>query len=186
MKIIKLNTSDQELIEAALKNKRSAQKKIFDRYAPKMLAVCRRYISDSYLAEEVMLQSFMKVFTNLENFEHKGSFEGWIRRITVNNCISYLRKKEKLVYTDSFVDLEVEEEETFEEFEMEYLQKIIDELPEGYKTVFMLYAMEDYKHKEISEMLGISESTSKSQLFKARKTLKSKLQTLKTKSYETR
>ncbi|MNT62493.1 ECF RNA polymerase sigma factor SigE [compost metagenome] len=121
----------------------------------------------------------MKVFTNLKNFEHKGSFEGWIRRIMVNECISYLRvqKKVKFAVDEFFV------EESFNEidsqFTVEQIQYLIDALPDGYKMVFNLYAIEGYKHNEIAKMLGINEGTSKSQLSHARKMLQTQITILK-------
>ena len=154
-------------------NKRS-QHQLFELFAPKMLSVCRQYIKNNDIAEEVMLSGFLKVFTHLNSFKYEGSFEGWIRRIMINEAISQLRKDKKMLFTD---EKEIENSKDFvtyleTELEVEEIQKIIDGLPEGYKTVFMLYAVEGYKHSEISELLQISESTSKSQLFKARKVLR--------------
>ncbi len=123
----------------------------------------------------------MKVFANLKHFEHKGSFEGWIRRIMVNECISYLRAQKKV----SFLEDEYYREDAFNNIEsnlnVEDLQALIDALPDGYKMIFNLYAIEGYKHQEIAAMLGISESTSKSQLHHARKMLQE--QVLKQKNY---
>lgn len=123
----------------------------------------------------------MKVFANLKHFEHKGSFEGWIRRIMVNECISYLRAQKKV----SFLEDEYYREDAFNNIEsnlnVEDLQALIDALPDGYKMIFNLYAIEGYKHQEIATMLGISESTSKSQLHHARKMLQEQI--LKQKNY---
>ncbi len=136
-----------------------------------MLGVCRQYIKDVHLAEDVMITAFMKVFSNLKNFEHKGSFEGWIRRIMVNECISCLRVQKKVSYLED----EYYTEDTFNNIEsglsVDDIQNLIDGLPNGYKMVFNLYAIEGYKHQEIATMLGISEGTSKSQLSHARKML---------------
>ncbi|MCF6308007.1 MAG: sigma-70 family RNA polymerase sigma factor, partial [Flavobacteriaceae bacterium] len=142
-------------------------------FAPKMLSVCRQYLKNNALAEEVMLSGFLKVFTHLNSFKFEGSFEGWIRRIMVNESISQLRKEKKFQFKEeelleNTLDL-VAYIET--EIEVNEIQKLIDQLPNGYKTVFVLYVVEGYKHSEISEMLEIVESTSKSQLFKARKML---------------
>ena len=98
MKIIHLHHEETELIKLAVENNRQAQQQIYSRFSSKMLSVCRQYIKDIQLAEDVMITAFMKVFTNLNKFEHKGSFEGWIRRIMVNECISYLRVQKKLIY----------------------------------------------------------------------------------------
>jgi RNA polymerase sigma-70 factor (ECF subfamily) len=126
-----------------------------------------------------MITAFMKVFTNLKNFKHEGSFEGWIRRIMINECISYIRVQKKVKF--------IEDENYFEEsfnniesqFSVEDIQFLIDNLPDGYKMVFNLYAIEGYKHQEIAEMLGINEGTSKSQLSHARKMLQNNIGKLK-------
>ncbi len=163
------------MIKKAIANNRDAQRTIYDKYAPKMLSVCRQYIRDVHFAEDVMVCSFVKVFKNLSAFEHRGSFEGWIRRIMVRESISYLRKQQFVVFDDEVVDKK--ERVVFEEsmIDGEYVQELIDSLPEGYKVVFVLYAVEGYKHQEIAKMLKISEGTSKSQLFKARKMLQENL-----------
>lgn len=171
MKIISLHNSQATLIKKASKQNREAQKQLFELYAPKMLGVCRQYVKDLHHAEELMLSGFLKVFTNLKMYKNEGSFEGWIRRIMVNTCISYLRKRNVIQFTDEeyvFSDLAIE---NMENTSVEDIQNLIDKLPEGYKMVFNLYAIEGYKHSEIAEKLNISESTSKSQLFKARKWL---------------
>ncbi|MFY7670923.1 RNA polymerase sigma factor [Tenacibaculum sp. MEBiC06402] len=171
MKIISLHNSQASLIKKASNKNREAQKQLFDLYSPKMLGVCRQYVKDLHHAEELMLSGFLKVFTNLKMYSGEGSFEGWIRRIMVNTCISYLRKRNVIQFTDEeyvFSDLAIE---NLENTSVEDIQSLIDKLPEGYKMVFNLYAIEGYKHSEIAVKLNISESTSKSQLFKARKWL---------------
>lgn len=129
------------------------------------------------MAEEVMLIGFMKVFTHLDSFSGQGSFEGWIRRIMVNESITQLRKDKKLGFTaETEIENSIDHVAYIEtELEVAEIQKLIDAMPDGYKTVFVLYAVEGYKHSEIAELLNISESTSKSQLFKARKLLQSKM-----------
>ena len=118
-----------------------------------------------------MLQGFLKVFTNLQKFKNEGSFEGWIRRIMVNTCLSYLRKKNLVDLSDEEYIFNDAATESLENTSLEDIQKMIDKLPNGYKMVFNLFAIEGYKHSEIAAQLDISESTSKSQLFKARKLL---------------
>lgn len=144
-----------------------------------MLSVCRQYIKDIQLAEDVMITAFMKVFTNLKNFEHKGSFEGWIRRIMVNECISYLRVQKKVKFAEEEFFTEESFNEIDSQFTVEQIQFLIDGLPDGYKMVFNLYAIEGYKHNEIAKMLGINEGTSKSQLSHARKMLQTQITILK-------
>ena len=179
MKVINLHQDENELIQLAVENNRQAQQKIYAKFSPKMLSVCRQYIKDLHQAEDVMITAFMKVFTNLKNFEHKGSFEGWIRRTMVNECISFIRVQKQV----QFIEDENYYEERFNniesQFSVEDLQFLIDNLPEGYKVVFNLYAIEGYKHQEISQMLGISEGTSKSQLSHARKVLQGNISKLK-------
>ena len=171
MKVIHLHQEEQNLIGLAAQNNRHAQQQIYTRFSPKMLSVCRQYIKDIHQAEDVMITAFMKVFVNLKNFESKGSFEGWIRRIMVNESISFIRAQKKV----SFLEDEYYKEDGFNNIEsnlsVEDIQSLIDRLPEGYKMIFNLYAIEGYKHKEIAEMLGINEGTSKSQLSHARKML---------------
>ena len=171
MKIIKLHNQEKSLIKKAISKNREAQKQLFEQYSPKMLGVCRQYVKDLHHAEDLLLQGFLKVFNNLHKFKHEGSFEGWIRRIMVNTCISYLRKKNRIDLSDEDYVFNDSATESLESTTVEDIQKLIDQLPEGYKMVFNLFAIEGYKHSEIAQQLNISESTSKSQLFKARKML---------------
>lgn len=177
VKVISFYSNEKQLIKRAAKGNQLAQKTIYERFSPKMLSVCRQYIKDVHYAEDVMIHSFVKVFNNLNAFEHRGSFEGWIRRIMIRESITHLRKKQFVVYDDEMVENGSQLNDTvFETFNAEHIQQLIDDLPEGYKMVFVLYAVEGYKHQEIAEMLNISEGTSKSQLSKARKLLQHKLQ----------
>ena len=183
MKIIKLN-NEKSLIKKAIANQRDAQQQLFAKYSPKMLGVCRQYVKDMHHAEDLLLQGFLKVFTNLDKFKFEGSFEGWIRRIMVNTCITYLRKKNVIDVTDEDYVFNDAATESIENTSVEDIQKLIDQLPEGYKMVFNLYAIEGYKHSEIAKQLGISESTSKSQLFKARKLLQQNYKKMNTAVHE--
>jgi len=175
LKVINLHQEEIDIIRLAADNNRHAQQKIYAKHAPKMLGICRQYIKDLHLAEDVMITAFMKVFTNLKNFENKGSFEGWIRRIMVNECISYIRVQKKV----SFLEDEFYVEDTFNNvdshFNVDDIQSLIDSLPDGYKMVFNLFAIEGFKHQEIAKMLGINEGTSKSQLSHARKMLQEQI-----------
>ncbi|MCH9659929.1 MAG: RNA polymerase sigma factor [Bacteroidetes bacterium] len=173
MRVISLHKNYTKLISKAKKGNRKAQHELYELFAPKMLSVCRQYLKKQELAEEAMLTGFLKVFTHLGSYKSEGSFEGWIRRIMVNQSISQLRKEKKLYFKDeSVIENSIEHVAYIEtELEVEEIQKMIDTLPDGYKTVFVLYAVEGYKHSEIAELLQISESTSKTQLFKARKML---------------
>jgi RNA polymerase sigma-70 factor (ECF subfamily) len=177
LKIIKLHT-DSQLIKQSLKNSRKAQKLLYDKYAPRMLSLCTYYIKDLQQSEEVMLNGFFKVFTKLNQFSNKGSFEGWIRKIMVWESISYLRKKKQLIFTD---EIELYEKIIENEIELsiaiEDLKQYINTLPQGCKVIFNLYVIEGYKHKEIAEMLQITEGTSKTQLSRARKSLQKMIST---------
>lgn len=141
-----------------------------------MLGVCRRYIKDMQFAEDAMISGFVKVFKNLDSFRYEGSFEGWMRKIMVRESISHLRKQQFIVYDDSIFDeTAVQTVDSSSEFDIDRIQQLIDALPDGYRAVFVLYAVEGYKHQDIAALLNISESTSKSQLFKARKWLQERL-----------
>ncbi len=187
MKVIQLHhKNNSALIKKAAKGKRDAQHTLFELHAPKMLSVCRYYIKDIQNAESVMLNGFFKAFTNLKSFKNEGSFEGWLRRIMVREAISFLRQEKQIEFS---TEEEVVTQETYNNVDsniaVAQIQQIIDELPEGYKMVFVMYAIEGYKHSEISQILGISEGTSKSQLFKARQMLQKQIKDLNTTSYGT-
>lgn len=190
MKVIPLHTNEKQLINEAIAAKRSAQQQIYSLYASKMLSVCRQYIKDTQFAEDVMITGFMKIFTNLKKFEHKGSFEGWMKRIIIHECIDYLRVKKNNFNHTAIDDIVYAEEEDNYELEGDYsiddIQLLIDNLPDGYKMVFNLYCIEGYKHQEISELLQISEGTSKSQLWQAKKMLQTQINLLKSKNNGTK
>ncbi len=176
LKIISFYRNEKALIKRALEGNQEAQRLIYEAHAPKMLSICRQYIKDLQFAEDTMIGGFVKVFKHLHTYRHEGSFEGWIRRIMIRESISFLRKKQFVVFDDdAYNEYELAEVNSSYEIDIDQLQKLIDALPEGYKMVFVLYAVEGYKHLEIAQMLGISESTSKSQLYKARRWLQKRL-----------
>ncbi|UUC45790.1 RNA polymerase sigma factor [Flavobacterium cerinum] len=179
MKVINLHQQEKELIALAVDNNRQAQHKIYSLFAPKMLSVCRQYLKDVHQAEDIMITAFMKVFTSLKTFEHKGSFEGWIRRIMVNECISYIRVQKPVKFTEDECFFEERYNNIESQLSVDDIQFLIDNLPDGYRMVFNLYAIEGYKHNEIGKMLGISEGTSKSQLSHARRMLQEQINKLK-------
>ncbi|MBT8285199.1 MAG: RNA polymerase sigma factor [Flavobacteriaceae bacterium] len=179
MKIISLYENEKVTLRKAIKGNRNAQRTLYEKHSPKMLSVCRQYIKDVHFAEDVMISGFVKVFKGLHSFRFEGSFEGWIRRIMVREAISYLRKNQFVVFDSEKIESYTEEVMYHESLlQVEEVQKLIDTLPEGYKMVFVLYAVEGYKHREIAELLQISESTSKSQLFKARQFLQKRISSL--------
>lgn len=149
---------------------------MYEHYSGRFLGICMRYIKARPEAEEVMINGWMKIYNAVVNFESKGSFEGWMKRIMVNESLMYLRSKGPLHLS---IDTDHEEvkadNQADQNINAEDLLKLMDDLPPGYRAVFNLYAIEGYGHKEIGEMLGISEGASKSQLSKARATLQKKL-----------
>jgi RNA polymerase sigma factor (sigma-70 family) len=179
LKVIQLYKNETQLIKKATDNHRDTQHALYEMHAPKMLSVCRYYIKDVHQAEEVMLNGFFKVFTQLKTFKAEGSFEGWVRRIMIRESISFLRKKKRLEFSADNMDIYEEPVNYYNaEFEVDEIQLLIDKLPDGYRMVFNMYAIEGYKHSEIAEILSIAESTSKSQLFKARKLLQQQIKQL--------
>lgn len=171
------NNSESELISQCKRQDRQAQRWLYEQQAPVMLTVCRRYISDADMAEELMINGFAKVFAKIDQYQSKGSFQGWIRRIMVTTCLEWIRKNRQL-YKE--VDLDeinpaVDYESADHNLEAEDLMGMIAQLPQGYRTIFNLYAIEGYSHQEIAEQLGISVNTSKSQLSRARQWLQKQL-----------
>ena len=144
------------------------------------------YIKDLHHAEEAMLNGFFKVFSNLATFRNEGSFEGWVRKIMVRESMSFLRVQKDIEFREEVIEDGRQGFDSVQaEIDAEHIQKLIDALPEGYRVVFVMYAIEGYKHQEIAEMLNITIGTSKSQLFKARKMLQEKLELQNTSKYGT-
>ena len=172
------NNLDQQLIESCIKGDRAAQKVVYDRLAPRMFPLCIRYVGDRELAEDILQDGFVTLFTHLSDYKGDGSFEGWARKIFVTTALMELRRKDALKMSD---DLEVvrgmKTEITGQLQNIGYkdLIKVITQLPPGFRTVFNMYAIEGYSHKEIGEILGISETTSRTQLSRARTWLQNKL-----------
>ena len=172
---------ERKIVDACRQNDRRAQEALFKHLAPRMLAMCCRYCSDRESAREVMHEGFIKVFANINKFEFKSSLSTWATRIMINSAMDSLKKGkrslsfENVDFQDSPLADTPQEEEILPEIKESELLNIISELPEGCRTVFNLYAIDGYTHIQISEMLGISDGTSKSQLNRARKLLKDKL-----------
>lgn len=170
----------KQIIEGCIRNERKYQEKLFEIYYGKMLMVCRRYTKDEDSAQEILQNGFIKVFEKLEMFDFKGSFDGWVRRIVANTAIDAIRKSKRMPYLSEneteFVTASENLMEEAEELEFRTIQanvalKAVEELTPGYRAVFNLYVFEEYTHKEIAEILGISEGTSKSNLAKAKQNL---------------
>jgi len=166
--------TEKELIAGVRKEDRTAQKALYDRYAPKMLGICRRYIKDGDVAEDVMIEGMYKVMTKIHQYTGQGNFEGWIRRIMVNQSLMELRKKHNFHLSIETSNVEIKSAVTIQnELEAQDILDLLEKLPTGYRTVFNLYVIEGYKHREIAEELGISINTSKSQLILAKKRMRS-------------
>jgi RNA polymerase sigma-70 factor (ECF subfamily) len=170
-------TSEEAIIEGCSNGDRKAQRLLYDTYSKKFFAICLRYIKDRDLAEDVLVESFMKIFEKINQFESKGSFEGWMKRIIVTQALLTLRNNKNLnmeVNMENVSDLSNHHYE-LKHLEADELMDLVEVLPTGYRTVFNLYAIEGYSHAEIGELLGITESTSKSQLNRGRNLLKQKI-----------
>lgn len=169
---------DNDIVRGCVNNDPKTQQALYQRLAPKMLAICYRYCNDRDDAKDVMHEAFMKVYTNISKFKFNSSLETWVTRIMINTSIDFFKKKTKI---SRLFDNMKDGEEYNEEYEVddpgpdvseEALLKLVDELPKGSRLVFNLYAIEGLGHKDIAQMLGISEGTSKSQLSRARELLK--------------
>ena len=170
-------TTEADIIKGCLKGDRRAQQHLYEKYSGKFLAICLRYAKERDVAEDVMIGGFMKIFEKLPQFEERGSFEGWMKKIIVREALMALRKNKHLALElnlDSFDELHGHQYE-FKDLEARELMGMIQELPVGYRTVFNLNVIEGYTHAEISELMGISENTSKSQLSRARGLLRQRL-----------
>jgi RNA polymerase sigma-70 factor (ECF subfamily) len=174
---IKKSLKENELIKGCLKNNSKAQRQLYDMYAPKMLGLCMRYVGEKQEAEDIMIKGFMKIFEKIDQFKGHGSFEGWMKRIMINESLGYIRRNKSMYVLEDITDPRVEINFSVLEgnLEAQDLLRMVNQLPSGYRTVFNLYAIEGYNHKEIAEMLGINENTSKSQLSRARGYLQRKL-----------
>ena len=193
MKIIPLHTGKKqpfsERLKLLKKGDKAAQEKLFSEYAPKMLGVCRQYIKDIHQAEEAMLNGFFKVFTKIDTYKSKGNFEGWIRKIIVNESISFLRSHHQMIFVenDDFFDREsndyYEIADMLDKTEYNTLQYLVDKLRDDLRTVFILFVIEEYRHKEIAELLGITENASKLRYRKAKSILKEQYNQVTRQSY---
>lgn len=169
---------DLQLIESCRKGDRASQKAIYDRLASRMFPICIRYAGDRDSAQDILQDGFITLFTKLEDFKGDGSFEGWARRIFVTTALMYLRKKDVLKMSDDLDlarGLKADTVTQTQNLGYKELMELIMTLPPGFRTVFNLYALEGYSHKEIGEMLGISETTSRTQLSRARIWLQNKI-----------
>ncbi len=172
----------QQLIDECKKGNRLAQKELYDKYARKMMGVCLRYVSDRETARDLLQDGFVKVFTSLDTYTGSGVFDAWIRKIFVNGALEYLRRGDVLREASDW-DSIAEPVESFSvsavsELSAAELMKLVQELPAGFRAVFNLFAIEGYSHREIAEMMNITESTSRSQYTRARQLLQKRVKEL--------
>jgi len=172
-----MTEQERHIVQGCLRGEKSFQKLLYNQYSQKMYSVCLRYSHDQDQAKDLLQEGFIRVFQNLNTFKGEGSFEGWVRRIMVNGCLESLRKPENKIFHEDVNDVESElsYEPNMRKLDVQYVLRKIQELAPGYRAVFNLFVVEGYQHQEIAEMLGISESTSKSQLSRARKLLQEML-----------
>lgn len=173
--------NEQQLIEGCRKGERLAQKELYDVYSRKMMGVCLRYVSDRETARDLLQDGFVKIFTSMDSYSGLGSFEGWMRKIFVNCALEYLRKSDVLrdaTNLDSTAELVQPDSSAISNMSAAELMNLVQELPTGFRTVFNLFAIEGYSHKEISDMLEITESTSRSQFTRAKQMLQRRVNAL--------
>jgi RNA polymerase sigma-70 factor (ECF subfamily) len=172
--------SDEQIIAGCRAGDRKYQELLYQRFASKMFTVCIRYAAESNSAQDLLQEGFVKIFKNIDKFRGDGSFEGWIRRIFVNTCLEFVRKKANMyvVQDTETVKVEYQDENALQKLMKEDLMEMIQSLSTGYRTIFNLYVIEGYSHKEIAELLNVTEGTSKSQLARARYLLQKKVETL--------
>ena len=169
---------DSQLIDSCKKGDRAAQKRLYDLLAPRMFPVCMRYIGDRVLAEDLLQDGFVTLFTKIDSYKGEGSFDGWARKIFVTTALMSLRKKDALKMSDDLEEARSIRSESVNQIQSlgyKELMELVMSLPDGFRTVFNLYVVEGYSHKEIGDMLGISEMTSRSQLSRARTILQNKI-----------
>ena len=163
--------TEEAILKGCLNNDATAQRELYNRYSPKMLAVCYRFAHNREDAEDMLQEGFIKVFLQIHTFENRGAFEGWIRRIVVHTCINILKKNKK--FNESVViihatGVQVREDSVPAIIQAKQVVECIRLLPIGYRTVLNLYAVEGYSHREIANLLDIEESTSRSQYTRAK------------------
>lgn len=174
--------NEQQIIEGCVRGETWAQKLVYEQYSAVMMGVCVRYVSDRETARDLLQDAFIKIFTNATAYAGTGSFAGWMRRIFVTTALEYLRKNDALKQSTNIDDVdysfEILDVTILDRISADELMKCVEALPNGYRTVFNLYAIEGYAHAEIANMLYISESTSRSQFLRARKMLQKSVQSL--------
>ena len=172
----------KELIELSKAGNAKAQFQLYKLYAKAMFNICKRMLSITEEAEDMLQEAFVEAFTKLSSFRYESSFGAWLKRIVINKCINHIKKKKaELVLADDMGHYDEKQDADYDNEDMEYsvakIQKAIDLLPEGYRVIFSLYMLEGYDHIEIAQIMGISESTSKSQYMRAKLKIKEIIKT---------
>ncbi len=174
------NLSLEQLIENCKNNDTKAQSELYKLFSSKLFAVCLKYSRNYAEAEDNLQDAFLTIFKKMEQYKNKGSFEGWLKRITINTVMQQYRSEKVFDMVNETVVDEVEIEMDDEDLSMDYLLKIIQELPDRYRLVFNMYVLDGYSHKDIADMLNIHIGTSKSNLARARFILKQTIEDYKT------
>jgi RNA polymerase sigma factor (sigma-70 family) len=168
--------TELELIQGCVREDRHCQKYLFDKFAGRFMTICLRYGRSKGEAEDMLQEGFINIFNNIQRFRNEGAFEGWLTKVIVNSCLYVLRsKKVNLVSNEEGFEVASSEPYSYETISETELLKLINTLPTGYKVVFNLYVIEGYSHEEIAALLNIKESTSRSQLVKARRILQKQI-----------
>ncbi|MCQ2137591.1 MAG: RNA polymerase sigma factor [Bacteroidales bacterium] len=175
--------SEKDLIQGCIRGDRTAQRRLYDRYAPTMLALCSRYTGSRDTAQDVLIEGFLTIFDKIGTYRAQGSFEGWMRRIFINESLMYIRKNDVLRYADEIENvpetgLGFESHGVVEKMNADQLMELIMEMPVGFRSIFNLYVIEGYSHQEIAEALGITEGSSRSQLSRGRVWLQERIKKL--------
>lgn len=174
IRLFRKTYTEEQLVHALRRQDREAQTYVYDQYAKKFLGICCRYLVDQMEAEDVMVEGLMKIFQKIDSFQSQGSFEGWMKRIMVREALMRVRSA-RLFLSDEALEYEGARLEPSTDLEVEDIVRCIQELPEGYRTIFNLYVVDGFSHQEIADQLGISEGTSKSQLSRAKALLRDRI-----------
>ena len=178
--------SEKQLIAACARGQKTAQYELVKRYSGMLMTVCRRYTRDTESAKDILQEAFIRIFDKIDTYKHTGSFEAWIRKVTVRCALNWMKLSSNRIFS-SVVELEeyieFEEASVFDSLGSEEIVTLIQSLPAGFRTVFNLHSVEGYNHREIGEILGITESASRSQLSRARVILRKKVQLIDSVNY---
>lgn len=165
-----IGMTEEELIQGCKKQSRRHQEALYRKYSRKVYGACLRYAASDAEAEDMMQEAFIKIFRNMEKYKPTGSFEAWIKRVSINVAIEIYRRAKKIVYIESYEEVREPSfnPQTIGKLDADQIHKLVNQLPDGYRVIFNLYAVEGYTHVEIADMLGIAEGTSKSQFSRAK------------------